>query len=126
MNFCRWSGTRLSRPIPCAISLRFAADRNQPTSLPPGISFLAHDNLRRSQLDTAFRTGLHSLPLGADDSARELPQRGDVAAVVTRLVHRCLQDERAYRERRMIQDSTECFETDLPFADVLVPIETGA
>jgi len=26
----------------------------------------------------------------------------------------------------MIQDATECFEADLPFADVLVPIDAGA
>jgi hypothetical protein len=77
-------------------------------------------------LDAAFPTRLHSLPLGTDGSARELPQRGDVAAVVTRFVDRRLQDERAFREKRMIQDSTECFEADLPFADVLVPIDAGA
>src|SRR4029077_14234779 len=65
---------------------------------------------------------LHPVSCGFYHAPNQLPQRRDISPVVARLIDRRLQNKRAPRQQRMIQNSAKRFHSDFAFADVFVPV----
>ena len=88
-----------------------------------GLSFASFTFLL-SRLLWFLSPQLHTIgrACGLYDAADELPQRGHISTVITRLVNRRLQNKRAPCEQRVIQNSAKRFRADFAFADMLVAI----
>ena len=70
-----------------------------------------------------LRSRLHSFALGAHRAPGQSPKRGHISFVVARQIDGRLENERPPRKQTMIQNPAKCFEPDLAFADVLVPVD---
>ncbi len=82
------------------------------------------DDLLAAVLPLAPR--LHAIPFAATTRPAKFHKCRNISSVVTRQIDRRFQDERASSEQRMIQDHAERLEPDLPFSDVLVPVDPRA